>query len=179
MSVGTKPNPTGVGQQDESVDLTDSAAEEEVSQGGHVPNPKICNVRWDYLGFFVVMHSLALLICVPWFFSLTGFLAFFFGVVIFGQLGIPICYHRLLTHRSFRTPKWLERTWVICALCQAQDTPAKWVAWHRMHHQHSDDEQDPHSPIVTFFWSHVGWLMHSTSGTHDISAYYKYARDIF
>jgi len=106
MAVGTKPNPTSVVQEDESVDLTDSAAEAEVSQSGHVPNPKIWTVRWDYFGFFVVMHSLALLICVPWFFSLTGFLAFFFGVVIFGQLGIPICYHRLLTHRSFQTPKW-------------------------------------------------------------------------
>jgi fatty-acid desaturase len=131
----------------------------------------------SYAVSFASVHLIALLVFWPWLFSWTGVLAFLVGFKV-SQFGIPICYHRLLTHRSFRTPKWLERTWVVCALCQMQDTPAKWVAWHRMHHQHSDDKKDPHSPLVSFFWSHVGWLLFRTPGTHDISAYNKYARDI-
>lgn len=132
---------------------------------------------WDYSISFVLVHLIALLVFWPWLFSWTGVLAFLVGFKI-GQFGIPICYHRLLTHRSFRTPKWLERTWVVCALCQMQDTPAKWVAWHRMHHRYSDHEKDPHSPLVNFFWSHVGWLLFSRAQTHDISAYDRYARDV-
>jgi stearoyl-CoA desaturase (delta-9 desaturase) len=124
-----------------------------------LPLPALVDVRviqGPYVFSFVLLHALALLTLVPWFFSWAGVIAFWVGVVVFGQVGIPICYHRQLTHRSFRTPKWLEHTFVLLAMCSAQDTPAKWVAWHRKHHGHSDEREDPHTPLVNFFWSHVG-----------------------
>lgn len=136
-------------------------------------------IRWDYTIFFVGLHALALLVLVPWFFSWAGVIAFVAGVVVFGQMAIPIGYHRLLSHRSFRTPRWFERTLVTLAMCTAQETPAHWVAWHRMHHSHSDEREDPHTPRVGFFWSHVSWLVHenrSRMGT--FAMYEKYARDI-
>lgn len=136
------------------------------------------HVRWDYLVPILTMHLLALLVMVPWLFSWTGLIAFVLGVNVFGQLGVPIGYHRLLTHRSFRVPKWLERSFVTMALCCGQNTPARWVTWHRMHHQHSDCIDDPHSPLVAFFWSHVGWLLFEQGGTHSAASYYKYARDV-
>lgn len=135
-------------------------------------------VRWDYLVPILAMHLLVLLVLIPWFFSWTGLVAFVLGVNVFGQLGVPIGYHRLLTHRSFRVPKWLERSFVTMALCCGQNTPARWVTWHRMHHQHSDGLDDPHSPLVAFFWSHVGWLLFEKRGTHGDASYYKYARDV-
>ncbi len=136
-------------------------------------------IRWDYTLFFIALHSLALLALLPWFFSWAGVVAFVVGVVVFGQLAIPIGYHRLLSHHSFRTPKWFERTLVTMAMCTAQETPAHWVAWHRMHHCHSDHDQDPHSPRVGFFWSHVRWLVHEKrSRLATFSMYEKYARDI-
>jgi stearoyl-CoA desaturase (delta-9 desaturase) len=64
------------------------------------------------------------------------------------------------------------------ALCSAQETPAKWVAWHRMHHNYSDEQEDPHSPLVNFLWSHFGWLVYYNATTTNYSAYQKYARDI-
>ena len=67
---------------------------------------------------------------------------------------------------------------MVLALCCGQNTPARWVTWHRMHHQHSDDPDDPHSPLVAFFWSHVGWLFFEKGGTHSAAFYYKYARDL-
>lgn len=136
-------------------------------------------VRWDYTLFFIGLHLLALLVFVPWFFSWSGVVAFVIGTVIFGQLAIPIGYHRMLSHRSFRTPKWFERTLVTLAMCTAQETPAHWVAWHRMHHSHSDRHDDPHSPRRGFFWSHINWLVHeSRSRLATFSMYEKYARDI-
>src|SRR6185437_2347109 len=94
-------------------------------------------VRWDYVVPILSLHLLALLAFVPWLFSWTGLIAFVLGVNFFGQLGVPIGYHRLLTHRSFKAPVWLERSFVVLALCCGQNTPARWVSWHRMHHQHS------------------------------------------
>jgi fatty-acid desaturase len=134
--------------------------------------------RWDYALPIVAIHLLALLAIVPWLFSWTGVIVMLLGVTVFGQLGVPICYHRLLTHRSFRVSKWLERSFVTMALCCAQDSPARWVVWHRRHHQHSDERDDPHSPLVAFFWSHIGWLLFDNSATMRAAAYDKYARDI-
>jgi stearoyl-CoA desaturase (delta-9 desaturase) len=139
---------------------------------------KAGRLRWDYALPLIVLHLLALLAAVPWFFSWTGLAAMCLGVCIFGQLGVPICYHRLLAHRSFQVPKWLERSFVTVALCSGQNTPGRWVSWHRMHHQHSDEPSDPHSPLVTFFWSHIGWLVLDDRTTHSAAPYYKYARDV-
>jgi fatty-acid desaturase len=137
------------------------------------------SLRWDYVVFFVTLHLLTLLVFVPYFFTWIGVAAFFAGMIVFGQLAIPIGYHRLLAHKSFRCPKWFERTLVTLAMCAAQETPAQWVAWHRRHHVHSDEPEDPHTPRVTFFWAHVSWLVHeSRSRLQTFSMFEKYARDI-
>jgi stearoyl-CoA desaturase (delta-9 desaturase) len=132
---------------------------------------------WSYVIGLGVIHLLALLVFVPYLFSWTGVVLLLVGIHVYGH-GITMCYHRQLTHRSFETPKWLERCFATIALCCLEDTPAKWVCWHRIHHNHSDEPEDPHSPLVNFLWSHFGWLMVNNVGTHDIAAYYKYARDI-
>jgi stearoyl-CoA desaturase (delta-9 desaturase) len=132
---------------------------------------------WSYVVGIGLVHVLALLALLPYCFSWTGMAVMLVGVHVFGQ-GINLCYHRVLTHRSLVLPKWLERTFTTVALCCLQDTPAKWVCWHRIHHNHSDESEDPHSPLVNFLWGHFGWLMVQNEGTHDIGAYYKYARDI-
>ena len=90
------------------------------------------------------VHVLALLALWPALFTWTGVLACAFGVHFFGQ-AITMGYHRLLAHRSFGTPRWFEHALVTFALCSLEDSPARWVATHRMHHAHSDEEDDPHS----------------------------------
>jgi len=136
------------------------------------------NVRWRYALPIVAVHVLAMAAFIPWLFSWTGLIVMLVGVHAFGQ-GITLCYHRLLTHRSARVPRWLEYFFVVMALCCMQDTPGKWVATHRHHHHHSDRQPDAHSPLVNFFWSHVGWLLLHNGSTHNIDAYWKFAPDIF
>ncbi|MEX0655593.1 MAG: fatty acid desaturase [Phycisphaeraceae bacterium] len=76
-----------------------------------------------------------------------------------GGLGVTLCYHRLLTHRSFKTPKWFEYL-LTCFGCLAwQGGPVTWVGTHRLHHKHSDTDDDPHTPRHGFSWSHVFWTM--------------------
>ncbi len=146
-----------------------------------LPLPAGVNTKRVYISYiisFIFFHALSLLIFVPWFFSWSGVIALVVGTYIFGAVGIPICYHRLLTHRSFRTPKWFEHTLTTLALCNGQETPARWVAWHRMHHHESDHQEDPHSPLVNFLWSHFQWLVYENNGTNKLPIYNKYARDI-
>ena len=133
---------------------------------------------WGYAGGVAAYHIIAALAFVPWFFSWTGVAAALLGLYVFGTLGINLCFHRLLTHRSFVCPKWLEHCFAVLGVCSLQDTPARWVMIHRMHHQHSDERPDPHSPLVNFLWGHVAWLFVENQATGTIDAYDRYARDI-
>ena len=135
------------------------------------------NVLWVYAISITAVHLLALLAFFPWFFSWTGLILAVGLYPVFGQ-SITICYHRLLAHRSFKTPKWLERSWVVLSLCCLQDTPAKWVANHRHHHAAAAQQPDPHSPLVSFLWSHIGWLYFRNEYTHNAGMLQKHAKDI-
>ena len=97
---------------------------------------------------------------------------------LFGLIGINIGYHRLLTHRGFKCPKWLEHAFVVVAICCAEDTPARWVAIHRRHHEKSDEQPDPHSPLASFFWGHMGWLLVKNPDLSRLGIYERYAKDV-
>jgi fatty-acid desaturase len=135
-------------------------------------------IAWRYAVPIVALHALALLAIVPALFSWSGVVLLVAGIYFYGGIGINICYHRLLTHRSFDCPAWLERFFVLVAICCLEDAPAGWVAAHRLHHNDADDRPDPHSPLVSFFWSHVGWLLVQNPAVRGLSAYDRYARDI-
>lgn len=127
----------------------------------------------------VGFHLLALLACVPWLFSWSGLAWAVGGLYLFGTLGINIGYHRLLTHRGFACPRWLEHCLTVLGACCWQGSPMNWVAVHRMHHQHSDEPADPHSPRRNFFWSHMGWFLIYDPAIYNIGTYDRYARDLF
>ncbi len=130
-----------------------------------------------YLVPVTVVHLLALAAFWPQLFSWPAFIAGIVGVHVFGQ-SITMGYHRLLAHRSFEVSKRTEHAMVVLALCSLEDSPARWVATHRKHHAHSDEEEDPHTPLAAFFWSHMGWLFLHNRDLHDRNNYEKYARDI-
>jgi stearoyl-CoA desaturase (delta-9 desaturase) len=125
-----------------------------------------------------VIHLAALLALHPWFFSWIGLAAFVLGIYVFATLGINLGFHRLLTHRGLRVPKWLEHTLVTLGVCSLQNSPVRWVAVHRLHHQHSDERPDPHSPLVRFLWAHVGWVVVENRELNSLSFYEHYAHDV-
>jgi stearoyl-CoA desaturase (delta-9 desaturase) len=125
-----------------------------------------------------VTHLLALFAFIPSFITWYNAVIMLIGVLIFGQ-GINLGYHRLLTHRSLQVPKWLERFYVLLALCCMEETPGKWVSTHRKHHTDSDNpEDDPHSPTRSLFWSHMGWLVFRRGGKNSLNVDHRYAGDI-
>lgn len=68
--------------------------------------------------------------------------------VIIGCLGISIGYHRLLTHKSFKTSKFWERLCTVCGMLAFTGSSIGWVGLHRDHHKYSDKIGDPHSPVT-------------------------------
>src|SRR5262245_17957501 len=138
--------------------------------------PRRVHVR--VLSAIVAFHLAALLACVPWLFSWSGLAWAVGGLYLFGTLGINVGYHRLLTHRGFACPRWLEHALAVLGACCWQGSPMSWVAVHRMHHQHSDEPGDPHSPRGSFFWSHVGWVLIYDPAIYNLSTYDRYARDL-
>jgi fatty-acid desaturase len=135
-------------------------------------------IYWRYALAVGSYHALALLAFLPWFFSWTGVALSILGASFFGVAGINLCYHRLLSHRSYRCPKWLEYFFAIVAVCCLQDTPARWVAVHRKHHHRADEEPDPHSPLASLLWAYLGWLLIENTDLSRIALYDRYARDI-
>ena len=81
--------------------------------------------------------------------------------------GIGMGYHRLLTHRGYKTPKWVEYFLTICGTLALEGGPIFWVATHRIHHQHSDHEGDPHTPREGTYWAHMGWILTGKAMHHD------------
>ncbi|WP_153556299.1 acyl-CoA desaturase [Roseimaritima sediminicola] len=135
-------------------------------------------LMWSYVVVLAGLHVLALLSVVPWLFTWSGLVLAIAGHFVFGMLGITIGYHRLLTHRGFTCPKWLEHTLAIFGMCNLQDSPARWVAIHRLHHQHSDHQPDPHTPLASFLWAHVGWVVYRHRDLDRTSRYERYVRDL-
>ncbi len=135
-------------------------------------------IYWRYTIALTLVHLLALLAFIPWFFSWTGVILGVLGHFTFGMLGITVGYHRLLTHQGFSCPKWLEHGLAILGICTLQDSPARWVAIHRVHHKHSDEQPDPHSPLVNFFWGHMGWILVQNRDHRDVNCYERYVRDL-
>src|SRR6056297_3087330 len=135
-------------------------------------------VMWRYVFVLSAVHIVACLAVLPWLWSWEGFVLAIAGHFVFGMLGITVGYHRLLTHRGFTCPKWLEHSLAILGMCNLQDSPARWVAIHRMHHQHSDHQPDPHSPLVNFLWGHMGWVVCRHKDLDRTSHYERYVRDL-
>ena len=154
----------------------DDPAKRELEWPETAVNP--IKVRWRYALGIPGVHLLACLAFLPWFFSWTGVVLSILGLYVFGTLGVNLCYHRLLTHQGLTAPKWLEHFFAILGVCTMQDTPACWIAMHRIHHKHSDDRPDPHSPLVNFLWGHCGWLMFHNRDFLNVNCYQRFTRDI-
>ena len=126
---------------------------------------------WTIIVYMILIHSFALFALSPSNFSwgAVGIAIFFYWVT--GALGITLGFHRLVSHRSFQTPKWLEYLLVFCGTLACQGGVIQWVGLHRIHHKFSDTKSDPHDSKRGFWWSHMGWIIHKIPADKYISLY--------
>jgi stearoyl-CoA desaturase (delta-9 desaturase) len=87
---------------------------------------------------------------------------------IISGLGITVGFHRMLTHKSFETSRPLKALFLIMGCMAVEGDPITWASTHIQHHAHSDDEDDPHSPLEGLWHSHMGWLF---GYKHNVAVY--------
>ncbi len=121
------------------------------------PKIRLSQIDWTAAGPILALHVVCL--AAPFLFSWSTLALTVVLWWLAGGMGVCLCYHRLLTHRSFKTPKWFEYTLTILSTLCWQGGPIKWVGEHRIHHKHSDHEHDPHSPKHGFSWAHALWAV--------------------
>jgi stearoyl-CoA desaturase (delta-9 desaturase) len=69
-------------------------------------------------------------------------------------------FHRYFSHKSFKTSRLFQFILAFLGTMAAQKDPLWWASHHRLHHEHADQELDPHSPRHKgFWWAHIGWVM--------------------
>lgn len=132
--------------------------------------------NWFTTLFMAAFHigAIAALFCFSWKAFAVSAVLYVFAI----NLGIGMGYHRLLTHRGYTTPKWVEYFLAICGTLALEGGPLFWVTTHRIHHQLTDRPGDPHSPRDGGWWSHAGWIM-SGPGLHAQTAILaRYAPDL-
>ncbi len=132
--------------------------------------------NWTNIMILSLFHLGA--VAAPFLFSWPALVLAAFLYWVSGGLGIGMGYHRLLTHRSYRTPKAVEYLLTLCGALALQGGPIDWVATHRMHHAHVDAPGDPHSPRDGRWWSHIGWIVSGTAQRQEQSVLNRYAPDL-
>ena len=95
-------------------------------------------------------------------------LAILAGLYLVSGVGVTVGFHRLLTHRAFEAHRPTKYLLAILGSLSVQGPVITWVADHRKHHAHTDEEGDPHSPHVGhgsglrgLLHAHMGWLMNN------------------
>ncbi|MBV8723765.1 MAG: fatty acid desaturase [Candidatus Eremiobacteraeota bacterium] len=138
--------------------------------------------RWPRYGTGIglgVIHVGALAALIPAFFHPSALIAAAIASYCTGALGVTLCYHRVLTHRSLRLRKPLEYLFAIFGTLALQGDPIRWVAIHRKHHAHADDEGDPHSIRRGFKWAHMDWLYRNNIAMPTQAEILRYAPDLY
>ncbi|HEY0309132.1 MAG TPA: fatty acid desaturase [Acidobacteriaceae bacterium] len=133
-------------------------------------------IIWITAIFMAIFHLGA--IAALFFFSWTNLIVAAILYVFAINFGIGMGYHRLLVHRGYRVPKPVEYFLAVCGTLALEGGPISWVATHRVHHQHSDLEGDPHTPQEGTWWSHMGWIISGRALNTETARLAHYAPDL-
>lgn len=133
--------------------------------------------NWGNIIGISVIHILALA-AIP-FFNWKAFTVCLILFFVISPIGITLTYHRLLSHRAFKVPLWLEYVLATIGAFSGQGPLLIWVAEHRVHHRFSDSANDPHSARHGgFWWSHVIHLFYHKEIEDNRSLWSRYIPDL-
>ncbi len=135
-------------------------------------------INWSTSITMVVFHILS--IVALFFFTWQALAVTVLLWWVSGSLGVGMGYHRLLTHRGYKTPKLVEYFLTLCATLSLESGPINWVATHRIHHQHTEvPGADPHTPREGGWWAHMGWILTGTAQQYSEATLRRYAPDLY
>jgi len=170
--------------------VAETKSGEKASQVKRTFNNSIAHrVQLRHFIYFWAFPNIAAVALLPVFGIPTGFeVALFLTGWLITTLGVSVGFHRLFTHKAFKTYSWVETALAVAAMMAGGGSLVSWVAIHRRHHEKSDVEGDPHSPlgappkerktllskIAGYFHSHSGWMR-----KHEYPNPLFYCRDLY
>jgi len=133
-------------------------------------------IVWVTAVFMVIFHlgAVAALFFFSWTNLIVAAVLYFLAI----NCGIGMGYHRLLVHRGYRVPKPIEYFLALCGTLALEGGQIAWVATHRIHHQHSDHDGDPHTPQEGKWWAHMGWIISGRALNTQTATLARYAPDL-
>jgi len=137
---------------------------------------QVKGINWDSLLVITLFHvgTVAALFTFKWQALVATILLWW----ISASLGVGMGFHRLLTHRGYKTPKLVEYFLTLCGTLTLEGGAINWVATHRIHHAYTDAPGDPHTPRDGGWWAHIGWMLKGTAQMHEQEVLERYAPDL-
>ncbi|MCL7033905.1 hypothetical protein MKW94_000755 [Papaver nudicaule] len=117
---------------------------------------------WDAANLGIIILEHICVLAAPFHFTWNALWVFVILTLVTQHLGISLCFHRSLCHKSLKLTKSVEYLFAYLGLLSGQGDPVFWVSVHRFHHQFVDSVKDPHSPIEGFWFSYINWLFQHT-----------------
>jgi len=137
--------------------------------------PNKGRIKWGNGVYLIIAHIFSVVAL-----SFTSWPAVICAVILYcvGGMGGGMVYHRLITHRGYRVPKPVEYFLALCGSLAIEGGPIQWATTHRIHHAHTDQKGDPHTPRDGGWWAHIGWIVLGTAQNHDDATVRRYAPDL-
>ncbi|MFV0444117.1 MAG: acyl-CoA desaturase [Planctomycetaceae bacterium] len=152
------------------------ATREQILASFSPENLKWSNVSWHVVAWMALIHvgAVAALFFFTWQAVAVALVLHWFTC----SIGICLTYHRALSHRSFKLHGPAKVLGLYAAAVCAEGSPLRWSMVHRIHHSHSDEPGDPHSPLEGPWWSHLLWMFVHQDAALEKSAYDQYVPDL-
>jgi fatty-acid desaturase len=137
---------------------------------------KSSGINWHTAIFMALFHvgAVAALFMFSWQALVVAIVLWW----ITASLGVGMGFHRLLTHRGYKTPKLVEYFLTFCGALALEGGHILWVVTHRIHHAHTDVPGDPHTPRDGGWWSHIGWMLRGPAQQYEPEVIARYAPDL-
>lgn len=120
---------------------------------------KINQPYWIYFSSLIVpMILLISYLIFVYGITLTSIISFIVSYVIIYIYGTSLFYHRYWSHRQFHCHPWLVKFFTVAGLFGLNNGPVLYTLVHRYHHQHTDTDLDPHTPLKGRWFAFMGWL---------------------
>ena len=113
-------------------------------------------------GTVLTAIHLSSIILVPWFLVTqllpSGILLTLSFLICACSLSITAGYHRLYSHKSYKTHPIIETIILFLGSLSVQGSALEWSDNHRAHHRYVDTEKDPYTVKDGFWHAHMLWM---------------------
>jgi stearoyl-CoA desaturase (delta-9 desaturase) len=112
-------------------------------------------ITWHVLAHCALVYFIYTGTAIEWFLAI-------FLYIIQSTISGTVIYHRLLSHRSFSSPRWFTILGSIIGSLGGNGSGLAWAAVHREHHRFTDRDRDPHCPHRRgVLWTQFASFMHN------------------